>query len=216
MPDQYIDDSGVLRTNDSAAALLIDALDGVNANDRSTISVDFFSGAYLTVNLDNSTWSIWTANATTNTNIVTIGDDHCEQTADPVAPVADSESVPPPAEETTGLESGAIAGIAVGGACAVLLIVGALVLIVLKRRKSRQVAELTKTANQHPSPSDEKQPPYYVYPEDPQHMRAEVEGTYRHPAELYSQRDPAELEQYHLRPWKAAQSRGHAVELPSS
>lgn len=135
VPDQYTDSSGEIRANSSAEMLFLGPNYGVNSNDPLLIGAPFFSGAYLTVNLDNRTWSIWPVKDTTESRIIAIGED-CERDNNTFSGTTDSmdqpENIPSP-----GLSVAEIAGIVASAACAGLLLVGAVVYFIHKSRRAR-------------------------------------------------------------------------------
>jgi hypothetical protein len=125
-----------------------------NQNDTPIIGMQFFSGAYLMVDLDSNTFTLWQANATTDSNLVSVGGS-CSET-----PAANSNTTVVPSANgtsssntTTGggnsinpdqwdpakdssLSSGAIAGIAVGSVAGVASIAALALLLIFKRRRA--------------------------------------------------------------------------------
>ncbi|KYG41711.1 hypothetical protein M433DRAFT_75302, partial [Acidomyces richmondensis BFW] len=70
--DQYVGPSGAVETNSSASLVLISPDNNANADNTPIIGMPFFSGAYLMVDLDASTFTLWQANATEDSKIVAI------------------------------------------------------------------------------------------------------------------------------------------------
>lgn len=72
--DQYVGPNGAVETNASASLVLISPDNNVNADNTPIIGMPFFSGAYLMVDLDAGTFTLWQANATADSKIVASGD----------------------------------------------------------------------------------------------------------------------------------------------
>lgn len=221
VPDVDADKSGASSADDSEKVLLLSPLESSNQYDVPLIGMDFFSNAYLTVNLDNSTWSLWSAKRTTDTKLVAITDQDCKEAASDRTETSASDSATTSAAASSGtLSSGAIAGAAVGGAAAVLVLVGMLVLVILRRRKARN-----QDSNK---PALSETPPDHFPPETKtvsgdahafdhwQPGTGELPGNTAHPAELYALRDPVELQQRYTYKEKRGNTRGDAVELPAA
>lgn len=220
VPDQFVDSSGVVRGNSSAATLLISPNDGPNVNDVPLIGMAFFSGAYLTVDLDNRTWSVWPAKATTETDLIAIGGScgdatnttsqntgpQDNQSGSISSPLSSASATP----EATPLSTGAIAGISVGSAAAGLSVVGLAVLLMFKQRRSHRIHEMPSTKSITGSFSSHDPIMFGHVP------MQEMAGSQTVPYELRSKEKPAELAYHGWRDTKWASTRSHAVELPAS
>lgn len=217
VPNEYIDTSGAVQHNDSAADFLFSPVDGANLNDQLIIGKQFFSGAYLTVNVDNQTWSIWSANSTTDTKLTAIGEE-CEEVtntttaAEPHVPVSQTDSA-----NSDVLSHGAIAGIAAGGGCVVVILVGIVAFFAIKKRRAKRArAAKLATAQQGRRVS-----PDQYWPDGSRHMIdgreavQEMAGSQTVPYELGSEEKPVELAYNGWRSIRGS-SRYHVVELPAS
>ncbi|CZT25161.1 uncharacterized protein RCC_10890 [Ramularia collo-cygni] len=211
VPNEYIDESGVVQHNDSAADVLFSPIDGNNIDDQLIIGKQFFSGAYLTVNLDNQTWSIWPVKATTDTQLTTIGES-CDDATNSTTIAQPDDS----AESRTGtISNGVIAGIAVGGSCVVIALVILIVFMIRKRKAKRTsatnlaAADFGSRSNDDRVCSDKSQ--YFAI----RHGTVqEMAGSQTVPYELGSEVKPVELGH---NGWNGRKSsRHHAVELPAT
>lgn len=212
VPDQYIDSSGAIQENSSAATLLISPNDGPNVNDVPLIGMAFFSGAYLTVDLDNGTWSVWPAKATIDTSLVIIGGTCSESTNTTGQPAGAQDGHSDNTSATTehnALSTGVKAGLAVGSAAAGISVIGLAVFLALKRRKTRRVKEIASTRSIAGSFSS-------YDPIMKGHVPLqEMAGSQTVPYELRSEGKPIELAHHSWRNVKRGSRRGHVVELPA-
>lgn len=72
-PDMTIDqDTGGLLLSRSEPDIAMNALQDSNASDVITIGRNFFSAAYISINYDIGTFTMWNANATSNQNLVAV------------------------------------------------------------------------------------------------------------------------------------------------
>jgi hypothetical protein len=156
LPREYVASDGAFQTDSSSPGILFSPTSNDNVNDVSIIGRPFFSAAYIMVDLDAETWTIWQANATTETQLVSVGGDCAEKpkvnTAPPKITPADvsatnetsinntnSSATPASADRaSTGLGAGAIAGIALGVLFGSGLLAGALVICWLRRKRQRR------------------------------------------------------------------------------
>lgn len=221
VPDLETDVSGATHRNDSLATLLINPLDSMQIEEGGTVlGMDFFANAYLIVNLDDSSWSLWPANRTTDARLVTIGNKQCD--------AANNESLPPNAvnstkpastASSTPLSSGAIAGIAVGSIAGLLLIVG-LVVLAIRRRKSQGANHgeigASETWQNHPQ-SGQKVASSDTSDADHRDLHpAEMTGNTVLPAELHVTQEPAELPRRYTYKGKPGYTLGDTAELPTT
>lgn len=215
VPDEYIDKSGTVRRNDSAAVLLLSPNDGPNVNDQLIIGMSFFSGAYLSVNHDNRTWSIWPAKATTVENIVAFGNGCGDVTKSNEGHNSNAaEEQDSKTSEATGMSMAAKIGIAVGAACAaVLLAILLTVLIMRKRRKSAEQKVIRPPVITSDRSSWSRD--YYAKSGSAWALQ-EMAGSQRTPNELKGSRTPAELGSWSEDKWlwKSRDMPSGAVELP--
>jgi hypothetical protein len=153
LPREYVASDGAFETDSSSPGIAFTPTSNDNVNDVSIIGRPFFSAAYIMVDLDAETWTIWQANATTETRLVSVGGDCAEKpkvnTAPPkVTPpgvgaanetsMNNATSAATPAtldRASTSLEAGAIAGIALGAVFGSGLLAGTLVICWLRRKR---------------------------------------------------------------------------------
>ncbi|KAI6876458.1 hypothetical protein KC338_g229 [Hortaea werneckii] len=152
-------DNGRTQYNDTVREVLLDPTVGVNQGDTSILGRHFFQAAYLLVNYDSDSFTIWQANATTESSLVSLG----KECPDPGSKVAKNDTSDPntahstssplpsategqtsdPSDDTvteessksSGISSEAIAGIAVAAAFVSGGLVVLAVLYILRRRK---------------------------------------------------------------------------------
>lgn len=160
-------------TDSSSPGIGFAPTSGVNVNDVAIVGRPFFSAAYIMVDLDAGTWTLWQANATTDTRLVSVGEDCAERPKVNTPP----PKVVPPGEvatnatsthgsddsatsalsdgKSTGLGTGVIAGIAVGAVFALGLLAGVIAICCLRgrRRRGRSTSEtdIALTKNGHES-----------------------------------------------------------------
>jgi hypothetical protein len=153
LPREYVASDGAFQTDSSSPGIAFTPTSNDNVNDVSIIGRPFFSAAYIMVDLDAETWTIWQANATTETRLVSVGGDCAEK---PKVNTAPPEITPPDVGVTnetsidntassatpasvdrasTSLEAGAIAGIALGAVFGSGLLAGALIICWLRRKR---------------------------------------------------------------------------------
>lgn len=194
VPEQRINGSGYVQSNDSASVSLFTAdPDPENPNPNLVVGGNFFSGAYLTVDLDERTWSIWAVNATTDSRLQRIGGDTCKPPS--VSPSIDSAADHAANEpETSSLTTGAIAGVVIGAIAALTTAVG-LGLCLFARRKSKRHAG---TGNSDAASSSELSGNGMRYGDTRpmvagEQLMPEMRGDTAFPTELHACRDPSEL-----------------------
>jgi hypothetical protein len=149
VPQKLIDDSGEVRTNTTYSEILIQPTLGNDAADIPVVGKQFFSSTYLFVNHDVGTFTVWQANDTQETRLISVGGD-CNVTESEESPVAGSPSGTSSAaidpsqsasERENGsndLSTGTIAGIAVGAAGS-LVAIAIIIYMCFVRRKKRKV-----------------------------------------------------------------------------
>ncbi|KAF2120190.1 aspartic peptidase domain-containing protein [Lophiotrema nucula] len=147
VPDIHISSSGSLASNSSVRNLVINSMQSENKDDLPVLGRLFMSSAYLMVNQESDTFSIWQADTGAKTpELVALGKDNAmgEEVCDGAANTTTAGSMPPsstgsatslPQEKASkNLSGGAIAGIVIG-LLAVALAVGVVVFLVLRRRR---------------------------------------------------------------------------------
>lgn len=184
LPEQSVAPDGAFQTNSSAPAIMMIPTWEINANDVPKIGRPFFSAAYLMVDLDAETWTLWQANATTDSHLVSTGGDCAEKpkvNASPPTLPEDDHSTSEGADSNAATEdvsfnnatvedepanmisTGSIVGIAVGAAGGAGLLVGALVVCWLKKRRrvGRCESEADIALTKYGHESDQSTPMWY-------------------------------------------------------
>ncbi|KAF2813132.1 acid protease [Mytilinidion resinicola] len=212
LPDLTIADDGSIATNTSVQDLMIYSLQDVNKNDMPRIGRYFFTSAYLHVNNEANTYTIWEASPTTNTDVVAVLDDdvakECNVVQPKATPAESSASVPSSTSSPTGspspssstsnkLTAGAIAGIIVGSVA-----VAGLIAVLLWRGHSRRKQERADAAAQANAALDVS-PPYQeavhtTMVEMFGHEPPEVKGSVLPPQELWPGRQKYEPDVHEL------------------
>jgi hypothetical protein len=190
LPDYTISSDGLLVGNTSVRDVVINSLQSVNANDMPVIGRQFFSGAYLMVNQDAQSYTLWQANPTTDTKLVAVGGSGCPTSSGSIAsgsatsvssgsstqPTSSGEasSKPKPGASKT-LSTGALAGIVIGA----IIIAGLLVFLAVcllsrkKRPRSTRVEispPFTEKYGQVSEKSGDSAPQELAYWMDPQEL----------------------------------------------
>lgn len=219
--DQYVGPSGAVETNSSASVVLIGPDYDLNSDDTAIFGMGFFSSAYLMVDLDAGTFTLWQANATEDSVLVPWGGTCSDATSTDItngtasgsgtatssghdASTATSKTGSASAAPSSGgISTGAIIGAAIGGASVAVAIAVAIVLIALKRRRSaREAGALAETAKMTPASygsSDGAQPegPFYGHPpgvfESMSEQVNELSASQVHAHELVAKQRPVEM-----------------------
>jgi hypothetical protein len=215
VPDEFIDKAGAVQRNNSAAVLLLSPNDGPNVNDQLIVGMSFFSGAYLSVDHEEKTWTVWAAKATKDENIIAFGDG-CNSTK-PVTgsgPKIKNEEGETKGSRPDGMSTTAKIGIAVGASIiAVLLAVLACLFIVRKRRSQRDHRPIGSATDLNSDRNWSRQ--CDIKSSDTWALQ-EMDAPRAGPNELYAARPPVELYDWSGNQWgtKTRGSRSAAVELP--
>ncbi|EXJ54263.1 hypothetical protein A1O7_09601 [Cladophialophora yegresii CBS 114405] len=135
------DDNGDAVVNGSVLELMINPLQDVNKNDLPQFGMTFLQAAYLHVNFDDDTFTLWQANPTDSESLVAVGQSVLGCSATPTtATTSSSRSAVATASPThtpnATLSSGTIAAIAVCVVVAVALVAGATFWVLARRRRS--------------------------------------------------------------------------------
>lgn len=136
IPDISIDISGNTVFNSSTREVMLNSLQAINADDMPILGMTFLTSAYLSVNHDRGTFSLWQASPTTDKKLIGIGRDSngCLGAATNTTSVTSSPSPshkPPPSP----ISAGAIAGIVVAAVVLTAVVVGCLYM----RRKTKRI-----------------------------------------------------------------------------
>lgn len=164
VPERYIrEEDGQIVANYSRSNLVINSLQEINANDMSTIGRQFLSSAYVMVNQDTGTFTLWSANPSRSEDLVGVdeeGQDVLEWCDSELTPTTSpSETAKPPPEDVGGgggIPTGAIVGAVIGGLAVVAVGIGA---IFWRRRRGRIRAAAD------PEPQSER----YIHPGEVEH-----------------------------------------------
>ena len=187
-----IDRQGKRVVNEGKREFLMHAL----ADQPATLGRYFLTAAYLMVNHDSNSFTLWQANPTTSEDLVPVYDEEAAQKCKgdvsgpvqpSVSPIATTTNTPGnDAKNDEGQDnedsneesiSPAIIGGAAGGGGAVLVIIGVAVFFLIRRRRQRRdaAAEIAARAETHPPHYDYKDRQPYYYP--PQWGVQEVAGS---------------------------------------
>ena len=147
--------SGEIVANPSRLNLVMLPMQDVNANDLIQLGRQFLSAAYLSVNQEADTYTLWAANPTLRDDIVPLDANNVEQegTDDPCSAVEDEVDFD--GENSQGLSKGAVGGIVAGSVAAAVLVVG-LALICLRpyhctQRTSPRIHTVNSTGSNAPA-----------------------------------------------------------------
>ncbi|KAF2152756.1 hypothetical protein K461DRAFT_268647 [Myriangium duriaei CBS 260.36] len=149
MPDITFGNSGELTVNTSRQVALVYPLLPPNDKDLAVLGRNFLTAAYLMANQDTRTFTLWAANATTDSRLVGVDEkgsditgNGCAQTNTTITSNTTNPLVPSSAPSDTiaapvknGLSSSSIIGIAVGAAGATALVALAAFLIYRYRKR---------------------------------------------------------------------------------
>lgn len=182
VPEVSIDHrTGEMTSNSTGPDLLIDSMQDVNSNDMAQLGSYFLSIAYLMVNVDKDEFTLWPAKPTTEEDLVALDETSAEikNICPPGASTIDSNSTEqigpdarpknPASLEDSGIQTGAIVGIAVGCVSA-LAFIGLAIWLLRRKRKSRAIELQANTHVQYEKTA--YQPPAAQYTQ-PTEMNAE-------------------------------------------
>lgn len=147
VPEKIIDSSGEVRTNTTFAEVLIQPQLSDNAGDTPLIGKHFFSSTYLFVDHDAATFTVWQANGTADTRLVSVGGTCSnlqvqESAGDKPDQSTPQASAPPRPTLGTDVEDSSLAtrtivGIAIGAVGVLAVVVGLAVLCLVRKKKRR-------------------------------------------------------------------------------
>ena len=161
VPFVQIDGTGAREYNTSEMEVLISAV----GDQPATLGRYFLTAAYLMVNQDSNSFTLWQANPTADSQLVPVGAatdaQDCNNTTVPGTPPAATASAHP----ASHVSAGVIAGPIVGG----LSVIAAIALFLFWRRRKRAVRNSKRPPSQHlfkqelhGESSATKHPPSYV------------------------------------------------------
>ncbi|KAL9090991.1 MAG: hypothetical protein Q9159_001617 [Coniocarpon cinnabarinum] len=160
LPDRSIDnDTGEVTVgNWSQSEVLINSFTEQNAYDQSILGRAFLSAAYLMVNQDAGTWTLWKANPTDEEDLVPV----CNSTSTP------APAPPKPSSKLHKISRGAIAGAVMGSMVMAAFVIVAGVLLWRRYRVPPVLPEVAPGEHAHATAENKE----VLIPAEPQ----EVEG----------------------------------------
>jgi hypothetical protein len=114
VPDRNISPSGEIIANASSPNIVINPIKEINANDQLHLGRQFLSAAYVMINEDSSSFTLWKANPTLKSYVMGV-----DKRNDPIL---SNCTIHVTMTSESKLSKGAIAGIAVAAVAAVLII----------------------------------------------------------------------------------------------
>ena len=165
VPPQYVDSNGTIQTNNSVRELLLNGNAASTAQDTLFLGRQFFSAAYLMVDLDNEQFTMWKANPTTSSELVSVGNSSTCTTPKPSPPTASTNFGPIHDGLKQYMVTQKLATIvpAVVGSLFVAAAVFAILVFLFQKRRLRKLskqkknamlAPLTDPSSHHPGPGD--------------------------------------------------------------
>ncbi|CAK7246400.1 MAG: hypothetical protein STHCBS139747_008030 [Sporothrix thermara] len=151
VPDRTIDPvSGAIVANSSGLDTTILAIQNINANDMTQLGRQFLSAAYVMLNQDAGSFTVWQANPTVARDLVAVDETNAELTAcnassSSSSSSSSSEAAESAAPSTKHVSPGVIAGAVVGSCIAVAALVGLAVFFCVRRRRQQRTAALAAT-----------------------------------------------------------------------
>lgn len=148
IPDIDLDQGGnVVEKNSSIAEVMINSLESTNGDDMAILGRTFLTSAYLYVDYESNTFTLWSSKNTTDSNIsvirsatnsscTTSSSNGTTSTGSSGGSSANSNSTPASVSSPGKISGGAIAGIVIG-VILLLLLLGLIAFILLRRRRSR-------------------------------------------------------------------------------
>ncbi|KND87021.1 hypothetical protein TOPH_08366 [Tolypocladium ophioglossoides CBS 100239] len=147
VPERYVNDNGDLAVNSSRPVLRINSLQNTTGTSLPILGRYFFTSAYLMGNRDANQFTLWQANPTSDTNLVSVNGKNEAFAATQSCATKPTASLAPDQGDNGGtagnatagssLRPGAIAGIAVGGVVIALASVGLIWWYLMRKRKAR-------------------------------------------------------------------------------
>ncbi|KAF2632492.1 hypothetical protein BU25DRAFT_470146 [Macroventuria anomochaeta] len=174
VPDTYIASDGAVQTNTSVRNVVINSLQAENDKDLPVLGRLFLSSAYVMVNQEAGSFSVWQANTGSKTSEIVAVDkennmvsEFCANSTGPT-PLPTSSITPSPQNEESKLSGGAIGGIVVG-VVGGLAILGATGFFLYRRRGSGSATtHVSQESELHTA--DVKPPTYSMMQTGPQEL----------------------------------------------
>jgi hypothetical protein len=152
VPDKSIDDSGEVQTNSTLVQVLIQPTLNSDGTETPMVGKQFFSSTYLFVDHDAGTFTIWQANGTSDSRLVSVGGE-CDKTdaqedprpstsSDTRSGASDSpQTAVEPEEKRGSLSTGTMVGVIVGAVGALAAIAIVVFICCVRRKRKRQQSE---------------------------------------------------------------------------
>ena len=229
VPQKLIDDSGQVQINTTYSEVLLRPTLGNDAADIPMVGKAFFSSTYLFVDYDAGTFTVWQANNTKETRLVSVGGD-CNVTEAEDSPAASSPTGSSPEatetsqnglesnEQSDGFSTGTTVGIAVGAAGS-LIAIAVIVYACFVRRKKRKSRTEKSLLSDDAARYGRQDSPYRSF--EPRHelhdvARSELNAM-EQPRELASGKEASELGCHESKQVYKSRTSPHSVyELASS
>jgi hypothetical protein len=174
IPDISVNGEGSTIFNDTTREVLLNPLQDVNKNDIPLLGMTLLTSAYLNVNYDTGSFSLWQATPTTDQKLVGVGKSSsgCRIVSNGTSSTSESSSPSNTAQPTRDSQqdskkasTAALAGIAVGAVAGLAILVAAAFWLVHRRRH--------QAASQNAQPGD----PTFSKPE----LSSEEVSAYQYP-----------------------------------
>lgn len=137
VPERTISPTGEIVANASSPNMVINPIKEINANDQLHLGRQFLSGAYVLLNEDSSSFTLWKANPTFKESLMAVDQQN--------NPITTKCEVRVTMSGESKLSKGAIAGIAVGTIAAVIIIA-----LVAYRASKKNDRKKQRTWSTHP------------------------------------------------------------------
>jgi hypothetical protein len=153
LPEIAIDTNGKQFINTTLREVMLNPLVDVNFGDLPILGRQFFTSAYLSVNQDANTFTLWQANPTTDINLYPIVDNEVmssysitSSVPDPITTI--SAAAATPSSQNSNTNTGTVVGGAIGG-IAGAVIIGVLAFCLLRKRPMSRRRHALNTAAEH-------------------------------------------------------------------
>lgn len=205
VPQKLIDDSGKVNINTTYSEVLLRPTLGNDAADIPMVGKPFFSSTYLFVDHDAGTFTVWQANNTKETRLVSVGGNckvtESEETPSSSSPTGDltqatdDEAQGPLETESEGLSTGTIVGIAVGAAVSLVALAIIVYVCFVRRKKRKSRTEKSLLSDDHAQHGRQNGPYRGFETRHELHGAATSElNAAEHPKELPSGKEASELD----------------------
>ncbi|KAF2152719.1 hypothetical protein K461DRAFT_294362 [Myriangium duriaei CBS 260.36] len=217
LPDITYGSDGALNVNSSRQVVRINPMIGGYDSGTALLGRVFFTSAYLMANHDTGTYTIWQANATTDSRLVGLDEEgndvsqNCTNPSNTTIPAGTPYLPSGGGSSPVGknyIATGTIVGIAVGGAAGLALLCIAAFLLYRNYQKRSAFRSADQSAGSVDDVDTRRSLMYAMHASSPGEMdgsgvRRELDGKerpremlgneFREPKELYAGRDPSEL-----------------------